>query len=290
MIDTGAQPPHAQGIDRLLKIMQQLRDPESGCPWDLEQTFETVAPYTIEEAYEVADAIAQGNLTDIKAELGDLLLQVVFHAQMAQEQKAFDFDSVAHGISDKMIRRHPHVFGPQQKTPETEAVNQKWEDIKAEERAEKAAHTDEAKPESVLDDVPSALPALIRAVKLQKRAARVGFDWPDVDQVLDKIEEELAEFRSAIVEAKNGNGDIAAVLEELGDVMFVYANVARHLSICPEEALRKTNLKFTRRFQQIEAWLHADGRTPEQSTLAEMDDLWNRAKKIEKQTVQKETT
>ena len=257
-------------IDRLIAIMARLRDPQAGCAWDLEQTFATIAPYTVEEAYEVADAIERGDLSDLREELGDLLLQVVFHSRMAQEQGAFAFDDVADAISEKMIRRHPHVFGPESQRTSAEQTHA-WEVIKAQERATKG------KNQSLLDDVPTGLPALTRAVKLTARAARVGFDWPDVSFVFDKLREETAEL-----EAEIESGDRAKMRDELGDILFVCANLARKLDLEPEDALRSTNAKFARRFQFIEAELAARGKSPEQSDLAEMDALWDAAKAAEK--------
>lgn len=257
-------------IDRLLAVMARLRDPQDGCAWDLEQTFATIAPYTIEEAYEVADAIERGDLKDLKEELGDLLLQVVFHSRMAEEDGHFAFEDVAQAITDKMIRRHPHVFGEASYRTSAEQTDA-WEVTKAAERAEKG------KAASLLDDVPPGLPALTRAVKLTKRAARVGFDWPHVDFVLAKLEEEIGELRAEIAA-----GDNALAREELGDVLFVVANLARKLDIEPEDALRFTNAKFARRFQFIEAALAERGKTPDQSDLAEMDALWDAAKAAEK--------
>ena len=256
-------------MQRLLEIMARLRDPDRGCPWDIEQTFETIAPYTIEEAYEVADAIERGDMRDLRDELGDLLLQVVFHARMAQEAGLFDFQAVATGITDKMIRRHPHVFGEQTYASLADQVAG-WEAIKALERASKAKV-------GVLDGVLAGLPAMTRAVKLTKRAARVGFDWPSTDEVLAKLHEEVAEL-----EAEVAAGDIAKARAELGDVLFVCANLARKLDIEPEDALRATNAKFIRRFESIEAALAELGKTPDQSDLAEMDALWNAAKATEK--------
>jgi len=253
----------------LIDIMARLRDPDGGCPWDLEQTFATVAPYTVEEAYEVADAIERGDLADLKEELGDLLLQVVFHARMAQEQGAFDLAGVASAINDKMVRRHPHVFGDHAYENQ-DAQTAGWEALKAQERKAKAKG-------GVLDDVPAGLPAMTRAVKLTKRAARVGFDWPSTDEVLDKLAEEVAELKVEIAA-----GDKAKAREELGDLLFVVANLARKLDVEPEDALRATNAKFVRRFSFIEAELAKDGRTPDQSDLAEMDGLWNAAKAAEK--------
>jgi tetrapyrrole methylase family protein/MazG family protein/ATP diphosphatase len=255
----------------LIQIMARLRDPERGCPWDLEQTFASIAPYTIEEAYEVVDAIERGDLSDLREELGDLLLQVVFHSRIAQEQGAFDFNDVASAICDKMVRRHPHVFGD----AEPGGVDEKetaWEGLKAQERAAKGASS-----AGVLDDVPAALPALLRAVKLTKRAARVGFDWPDFGAVLAKLREEMAELEVEI-EA----GDVEKARAEFGDLLFVCANLARKLHIDPEEALRGANTKFIRRFGFIERELAAQGKRPEQSDLAEMDALWDQAKALER--------
>lgn len=257
-------------LRRLIAIMARLREPDDGCAWDLEQTFATIAPYTVEEAYEVADAIERGDLAELKDELGDLLLQVVFHARMAEEDGAFDFDDVARAICDKMIRRHPHVFGAASHRTAAEQTTA-WEAIKAEERA--AA----AKPSGVLGGVPVGLPALTRAVKLTRRAARVGFTWSHAHEVLAKLREEVGELE-AEVEA----GDAARLRDELGDVLFVCANIGRMLEIDPEDALRGANAKFVRRFSAIEAALAADGRTPEQSDLAEMDALWNAAKAAER--------
>ncbi|WP_421931449.1 nucleoside triphosphate pyrophosphohydrolase [Phenylobacterium sp.] len=265
MRDTNQRP-----IDRLLGIMARLRDPDGGCEWDLEQTFATIAPYTVEEAYEVADAIERGELTDLRDELGDLLLQVVFHARMAQEQGAFSFDDVATAISEKMIRRHPHVFGQEAQRSSAEQTRA-WEVIKAQERAGKG------RDQSLLDDVPVGLPGLTRAVKLSRRAAGVGFVWPSVDQVLEKLDEEVAELKAEIAA-----GDVAKARDELGDVLFVVANIARTLEIDPEDAVRATNAKFARRFRFIEAALKARGKTPDQSDLAEMDALWDAAKAAER--------
>jgi tetrapyrrole methylase family protein/MazG family protein/ATP diphosphatase len=260
-----------KAVVRLIEIMARLRDPERGCPWDLEQTFASIAPYTIEEAYEVADAIERSDLKDLREELGDLLLQVVFHSRMAQEQGAFDFDDVANAISDKMIRRHPHVFSDAD-YGDSDKKDAVWESLKAQERAAKGA--DRA---GVLDDVPAAMPALLRAVKLTKRAARVGFDWPTFSLVLAKLREEMAELE---VEIEAGELDKAKA--EFGDVLFVCANLARKLDIDPEDALRATNAKFIRRFSFIERELAARGKRPEQSTLAEMDALWDEAKALER--------
>jgi tetrapyrrole methylase family protein/MazG family protein/ATP diphosphatase len=258
-------------IDRLLNIMAALRTPETGCPWDLEQSFATIAPYTIEEAYEVADAIAQGNLVSLKEELGDLLFQVVFHARMAEEQGAFDFNDVVQGLSDKMEARHPHVFGTHA-IETAEQQTQNWEAMKAKERAAKRADDP-----SLLADIPLALPALMRAEKLTKRAARVGFDWPSLNEVFEKLTEEIGETQEAIAE-----GDQAHIEEEIGDVLFVLANLARKAKIDPEVALRSANAKFERRFRWIEEALQRDRKTPETSSLEEMDGLWNLAKRHER--------
>ena len=255
------------GMPRLLEIMRRLRDPASGCPWDIEQTFDSIAPYTLEEAHEVADAIARRAYDELPSELGDLLLQAVFHAQMAQDAGLFGFDDVVRAICDKMVARHPHVFGDASRDKSAEQQTRDWEQIKAAERG--AAR--------VLDGVALGLPALTRAVKLQKRAARVGFDWPSTDEVLAKLIEEAAE----LVEARDSLTQ-AEVEEEFGDLMFVMANLARHMQIDPEAALRATNAKFSRRFGRIEDFLAEAGRSPSQSDLAEMDALWNRAKAEEK--------
>jgi len=262
-------------IADLLAVMAALRTPGSGCPWDLAQDFKTIAPYTIEEAYEVADAIETGDRAALKEELGDLLLQVVYHARMAEEEGAFDFADVADAIARKMIRRHPHVFGSAEERAAGAAPGF-WERIKAEERADRAS----ARRASALDGIPAALPALTRAVKLQDKAARVGFDWPSLEPVLEKLEEELAELRQAA--AGSAGADRGRIAEELGDVLFVLANVARHLEVDPEGALRATNEKFVRRFRRVEEGLAARGRTPAQSTLEEMDRLWDEAKAEER--------
>ena len=258
------------GMDRLREIMRRLRDPNGGCPWDIEQTFATIAPYTIEEAYEVADAIEREAWDELKGELGDLLFQSVFHAQMAEEAGLFSFEEIADTMSDKMVARHPHVFGSESRDKSADQQTRDWETIKAAERADKAQ-------QGVLDGVAIGLPALLRAVKLQKRAARVGFDWPDIGPVLDKITEEareLAEARDSLSQDE--------VREELGDLLFVVANLARHLNVEPEEALRHTNAKFERRFQGIERRLAADGRAPDDATLEEMDALWDAEKAAER--------
>lgn len=255
------------GIDRLLAIMAALRDPQTGCPWDLEQTFTTIAPYTLEEAFEVADAIDRQAWPDLKGELGDLLFQTVYHSQMAAEAGHFTFAEVVTAISDKMIARHPHVFGPEPQTKTADQQTKDWEAQKARERG----------PARTLDGIAMSLPALTRALKLQNRAARVGFDWPSTDQVLDKLVEEARE----VTEARDTLTH-AALTEEIGDLLFVMANLARHLKVDPEAALRAANAKFTRRFARIEDWLAEQGRTPAQSDLAEMDALWNRAKAEDK--------
>ncbi len=257
--------------DRLNRIMARLRDPEGGCPWDTEQTFDTIAAYTIEEAYEVADAIQRRDFADLKSELGDLLFQVVFHARMAEERGLFVYEDVARAMGDKLERRHPHVFADEAAKPDAWSQKDRWEEIKAEERKARAQH-------GVLDDVPVALPALARAAKLTKRAARVGFDWPSTAEVVDKLDEEVAELKAELAA-----GDIEKAAEELGDLLFVMANLARKLGVEPEDALRAANAKFVRRFAFIEAELARDGRTPEQSDLAEMDGLWNAAKAAERE-------
>jgi MazG family protein len=263
--------------------MARLRDPETGCPWDREQTFATIAPYTIEEAYEVADAIARGDLDGLKDELGDLLLQVVYHSRMAEEQGSFGFGDVVDAITEKMIRRHPHVF--EDVTLRDQFVGSgTWERIKAEEKAARRdTARDEADEGSLLDDVALALPALSRAVKLQSRAARVGFDWPSLEPVLTKAEEEIAELKSALAERNTGENASASkeVAEEFGDLLFVMANIARHLKLDPEACLREANAKFVRRFASIERALRAEGRGPQDATLEEMDQLWDEAKTAE---------
>ena len=261
-------------LDDLLAVMARLRDKDTGCPWDVEQNFATIAPYTIEEAYEVAEAIAREDFEALKEELGDLLLQVVYHAQMAAELERFDFADVADGIARKMIRRHPHVFGDASR--DEFLTKNLWQQIKAEEKAERSAGA----PESRLDDVPLALPALARAVKLQKRAAEVGFDWPNLAPVIEKAEEEIGELKSAI--AARDHGGTKRIAEEFGDLLFVMANIARHLKVDPEAALRDANTKFVRRFKSIEAALAEEGRKPEDAALEEMDALWDAAKAAER--------
>lgn len=258
------------GLTRLLEIMRRLRDPDTGCPWDIEQDFRTIAPYTIEEAYEVADAIERENMDDLKDELGDLLLQVVYHAQMAEEAGLFNFHDVTEAISQKMVRRHPHVFGDEDRNKSSEQQTADWEKVKAAERIEKGEGA------SAIDGVAIGLPALTRAVKIQKRAARVGFDWPDTAQVIDKIVEEAGELNEA--RATTNTDHIA---EEYGDLAFVLANLGRHLDLDPEETLRAANDKFSRRFKAVEAELRAIGKTPQESNLKEMDALWNKVKEDE---------
>ncbi len=258
-------------VERLREIMRRLRDKDSGCPWDLQQDFSSIAAYTIEEAYEVADAIARGDVTDLADELGDLLLQVVYHAQMAEESGAFVFSDVLKAICDKMVRRHPHVFGEERIDKSAAQQTEDWEAIKARERAGKAP-----RPPSALDGVPTGLPGLTRAIKLQRRAARVGFDWPGVDEVLEKIVEEAREL------AAERGGDPDRIEDEFADLMFVMVNLGRHLGVDPEAAMRRVNAKFERRFRAVEAALADRGSSPGQSTLAEMDALWNTVKDREK--------
>lgn len=260
-------------IRTLLGIMARLRDPATGCPWDVEQDFGSIAPYTIEEAYEVADAIERKAMGDLKEELGDLLFQVVFHARMAEEQGAFDFADIAAGLATKMTARHPHVFGAADvRTAEQQTIA--WEEHKAAERDAKRVANNQ--PPGVLDDVALNLPALLRAEKLTKRAARIGFDWPDASAVLEKLEEELGELAEA-----RGHADADAMADEMGDVLFVMANLARKIGVDPEDALRRANAKFTRRFQHIEARLRADGKSGVQP-LEELEALWVDAKRIER--------
>ena len=257
-------------ISTLLDIMRRLRDPRSGCPWDIEQTFASIVPYTIEEAYEVAGAIEDGDWPELKDELGDLLLQVVFHARMAEEQEMFAFGDVVAAIVDKMTRRHPHVFGGAAGIGSSEAQTVAWEEHKARERAER--------PGGLLDDVPRALPALLRAVKLQRRASTVGFDWDSAPKVVEKIAEEAHE----IVEAQTAGGSAEKLEEEVGDLLFAVANLARHLKVDPESALRAANAKFIRRFKIIEETLTARGSSPTEASLDEMEAIWQSAKAREK--------
>jgi MazG family protein len=256
-------------LARLLAVMAWLRDRQHGCPWDVDQTFKTIAPYTIEEAYEVADAIERNDMAALKEELGDLLLQVVYHAQMASEAGAFRFEDVAAAIAEKMVDRHPHVFGDL-KIADADAQTISWEARKAAERASKGKE-----PAGALDGVARALPALLRAEKIQKRAARVGFDWPSIGPVIDKIEEELGELRTEI---EAGEVDQARLTDELGDVLFAVANLARHGKVDPEAALRSTNDKFEKRFRYVEQQLAVQGKLPAQATLEEMEALWQDAK------------
>lgn len=257
-------------MQRLLEVMTRLRDPDSGCPWDAQQTYDTIAPYTIEEAYEVADAIAREDMDGLKDELGDLLFQVVFYAQMAHEQGEFAFPDVVAAIVDKMIRRHPHVFADA-RYANADEQSRDWERIKAEERGALA-------PDGVLDGVPVSFPGLTRAVKLQRKAARVGFDWQDHAPVVGKVREELAEIEAELA----NRADTERMAEEVGDLLFACANLARHLDVDPEAAVRSSNAKFEGRFRRIEGWLAESGRTPAQSSLAEMDALWERAKAEER--------
>ncbi|HEX3431705.1 MAG TPA: nucleoside triphosphate pyrophosphohydrolase [Rhizomicrobium sp.] len=258
-----------ESVSRLLEIMRRLRDRESGCPWDVEQTFATIAPYTIEEAYEVAGAIEAQDWPALKEELGDLLLQVVFHAQMAAEDGLFDFRDVVVAISDKMLRRHPHVFGETKGIDSAAAQTAAWEEHKSRERA--------ARRNGLLDDVPAALPALLRALKLQQRAATVGFDWDSPSRVVEKIAEEAAE----IAEAQASGAPVERLKDEVGDLLFAAANLARHLGVDPETALRSTNAKFVRRFGQIEKALAERGRSTAEASLDEMEALWQAAKASE---------
>ena len=272
-----AKPTDIGRLGALLEIMARLRAPQGGCPWDLEQTFATIAPYTIEEAYEVAEAIARGDLAALKDELGDLLFQVVFHAQMAAEARAFSFADVVDAITDKMIRRHPHVFGAKDSAHggvnTAEAQTLAWEDHKRLERAGRAAHG-----ARLLDDVPVAFPALTRALKLQKRAASVGFDWRERARVMEKLEEEIGELNEAVA----SGAPKAKLTDEMGDILFVAVNLARHLGVDPEEALRATNDKFTRRFAHVEDTVTKSGRALNDVTLEEMDAAWDDAKRLER--------
>ncbi|MGA9602009.1 MAG: nucleoside triphosphate pyrophosphohydrolase [Methylocystis sp.] len=266
-------------ISRLIEIMAALRTPESGCPWDLEQTSRSIAPYAIEEAYEVVDAIERGDLFDLKDELGDLLLQVVFHARMAEEAGHFAFDDVVAAICEKLTRRHPHVFA-QIEAHDSHAVSVQWEAIKAVERAARAARRGTDAPPSLLDGVPTPLPALTRAVKLQQKAGKVGFDWADARLVLEKIREETAEVEAEL--AAPGAEASPELEDEIGDLLFAMANLARHAKVDPEQALRGANAKFERRFRHIERRLTEAGRTPKEATLAEMEALWVEAKELER--------
>ena len=277
----------SRDIERLLEIMAALRERRTGCPWDLQQTFATIAPYTIEEAYEVADAIVRADMGDLKDELGDLLLQVVYHARIAEEENAFAFGDVVAAITAKMIRRHPHVFGSDEERA-LGAAPGFWKTIKAQENAERAIRDRAVKPEaaSLLDGVPVSLPALTRAIKLQDKAAGAGFDWPSLAPVFDKLKEEMAELEDVArpLDACQASepANAARIEEEFGDLLFVMANVARHLKIDPESALRHANQKFTRRFAHIEARLAQQGKTPAQSNLEEMDALWDEIRALDK--------
>lgn len=260
-------------IDDLLAVMARLRDPEGGCPWDLQQTFQTIVPSTLEECYELADAIEQEDYAHVREELGDVLFQVIFYSQMGAERNLFGFGDIVHGLVDKLLRRHPHVFpdGTLQGATKTSTIDEadvklRWEQIKAEERAQKTRH-------GVLDDVPLAMPAIVRAQKLQKRAANVGFDWPSAEPVFGKLHEEIGEIEEAIAQ-----GDVDGIEDEVGDLLFVAVNLARHLQVDAETALRRSNQKFERRFRYIEQQLAQAGKTPEQSSLLEMDSLWDAAK------------
>ncbi|MCU1716746.1 nucleoside triphosphate pyrophosphohydrolase [Pseudomonas sp. 5P_3.1_Bac2] len=267
-------------LEDLLHLMGRLRDAQHGCPWDLKQTYASIVPHTLEEAYEVADAIERGDFAHLPGELGDLLFQVVYYSQLAREEGRFDFAQVVDGITRKLVRRHPHVFPdgdlygePGQNRLDEAQIKQRWEEIKAQERAEQAAAPEQL---SLLDDVPLTLPSLSRAVKLQKRAAQVGFDWPEALPVVDKVREELDEVLQAM-----SDGDAVAVAEEIGDLLLAVSNLARHLKVDPETALRSANGKFERRFRFIEQQLREQGLKAEQCTLAELDALWGEAKKRE---------
>jgi nucleoside triphosphate diphosphatase len=271
----------SRDIERLLAIMAALRTPGSGCPWDLEQDFATIAPYTIEEAYEVAEAIARGDLLDLKDELGDLLLQVVFHARMAEEAGAFDFGDVVESITGKLIRRHPHVFGDARDLSPA-GIKALWGEIKQAEKAERRREHGEAEEPAaagLLAGVPAGLPALARAEKLTRKAATVGFDWPDAAQVVGKIEEEVREVREALEAGSHGE-----IEDEIGDLLFAVVNLARHAGVDPESALRGANAKFERRFGAVEQALAAGGRTPADASLDDMEDLWLKAKERERRS------
>ena len=263
----------------LAAVMAALRTPVTGCPWDLEQTFSTIAPYTIEEAYEVADAIERGNRADLAEELGDLLLQVVYHARLAEEEGAFTLADVVDGIAKKMIRRHPHVFGDDA-ARSAGAAKGFWETVKAQEKAARVAAGGSGAKSGLLADVPMGMPGLTRAVKLQSKAAGVGFDWPDIAPVFDKIAEEVAELKVEIASPPRPARQ-AKIAGEFGDLLFVMANLARHLGVDPEDSLRGTNAKFERRFGRVEEKLAAIGKTPKDCNLAEMDRLWCEAKREE---------
>lgn len=303
MADETSAPPKTRSIADLIAVMAALRTPVTGCPWDLEQNFASIAPYTIEEAYEVVDAIERQDMADLKEELGDLLLQVVYHARLAEEEGAFAFADVVEGITGKMIRRHPHVFGDEEARTAGMAKGA-WERIKTEEKAAKSAERAALglAPKTTggaLADVPLGMTALTRAMKLQDKAAKVGFDWPSLGPVLDKMKEEVAELDEALASAMRGSDQgsrlphdnrlagkgpepTAEIEEEFGDLLFVMANVARHLQLDPEAALRRANAKFTRRFAYIEAELARRGKMPAQSTLDEMDAIWNEVRAKDK--------
>ncbi|AKH62602.1 MULTISPECIES: nucleoside triphosphate pyrophosphohydrolase [Photorhabdus] len=255
-------------IERLLGIMAQLRHPQQGCPWDKEQTFKTIAPYTLEETYEVIDAIERGDFSDLKEELGDLLFQVVFYAEMGKEQQLFDFDDICNAISDKLERRHPHIFGQQQNISSDVAISG-WEKRKAQERAQKDLH-------SLLNDIPATLPALMKAYKMQKRCAAVGFDWDTLGPVLDKVYEEIDEVMD---EARQAVVDEQHLEEEVGDLLFAVVNLSRHLGYKPEMALQKACNKFERRFKGVEKLILSKGLTLEAATLEEMEQMWQQVKK-----------
>lgn len=268
----------SRNIDRLLEIMAALRNPDTGCPWDVEQDFRSIAPYTLEEAYEVLDAIDRDDMDDLKEELGDLLLQVVFHARMAEENGDFDFGDVVQTVTDKMIRRHPHVFGDAEQRKAGMAKDS-WSRIKAEEKAQRARRRDQNglaadEKDGYLDDIPHAFPALLRALKLQQKAAKVGFDWAEAAPIIDKIEEEIAELKSEISDGKH-----SSIQEEYGDLLFAVVNLGRHLDIDAETALMATNAKFTRRFHFIEKSLKQASRSLEDASLEEMEAIWQESKK-----------
>ncbi len=265
----------SSSIDRLVEIMVRLRDPKTGCPWDVKQTFASIAPYTIEEAYEVADTIEKGDMDELRDELGDLLLQVIFHSRMAEELNLFTIDDVADGISDKMLRRHPHVFGDQN-MHDADSQTIAWEDIKARERDEKARRqTGSDHPASILEGIANGLPALTRALKLQKRAARVGFDWKDARLVIEKFREELDELEAEL-NADNRNED--RVQDEVGDMLFTCVNMARQLGIDPESALRHGNIKFEKRFRKLEETVRNNAQQPQDMTLEQLETAWTQAK------------
>ena len=278
----------SRDVSRLIEIMAQLRTPVTGCPWDLEQSFATIAPYTIEEAYEVADAIARRDFEDLRDELGDLLLQVVYHARMAEEENEFAFGDVVEAITSKMIRRHPHVFADKDGNIAAAGVKSAWERIKAEEKAERAARRPQHQADehsALLSSVKAGLPALTRALELQRKASTVGFDWNDPRAVLNKIREEADEIEAAL-----DRKDAKELADETGDLLFAVVNLARHAEADPEMTLRRANAKFGRRFAYIERKLAAQGRSLDEATLDEMDELWNEAKADEKKSVSSEST